>query len=303
MARSNLQIKVGTYTGNGVDDTQITGIGFRPDFIIVKGVGTHAVMRTKSMLGDSTGYLATATSNLANSIQEILNDGFMIGTDATVNTNAVVYYYMAIRGISAQNYFRVGRYTGNGADDRNYTGGDINFTPEFAIIKRDGATNADWRGPTLIGDATGVFNNVGVQTDRIQAFISNGFQIGTNNEVNSNNQTHHFLAMKTYPGMLASGTYVGTGVAGKTVTGIGFSPDFLIVKREGVSVGVLTTSNSTPSSYQMSASGALSGGITALGVDGFTVGSAGQVNTNGDTYHYIAFKAGDFSLPLSRSSV
>jgi hypothetical protein len=39
----------GTYAGNGADDRAITGVGFQPDLVIIKGdggIGQEAVFKT-----------------------------------------------------------------------------------------------------------------------------------------------------------------------------------------------------------------------------------------------------------------
>lgn len=301
MARSNLQIKVGTYTGTGVAQ-DIIGIGFRPNVIFLDSESTtHSAMRTNHMIGDSTAIMGAALANTTNAITEILNDGFKIGTDASVNTNAVNYHYIAIRGTVGQAHFRTGRYIGTGGEDRSYTGGALGFTPDLVITKRDGGSNAAWRTSIMSGDTAANFAGVANAANKIQSLIENGFQIGTDSEVNTSAAVYHFFAMKKYPGILAMGSYVGDGATTKTITGIGFTPDAVIVKRNGASQGLYKTSTmSGATAAQMGASAAITTGIKSLDSDGFSVGNAAGANTSAETHFWIAFKSGNFNVPITR---
>jgi hypothetical protein len=59
----------GTYVGDGAGGRTITGLGFRPDVVIVKGYDfdagltlTSAVLRTSTMTGDNTKPLVLTAS-------------------------------------------------------------------------------------------------------------------------------------------------------------------------------------------------------------------------------------------------
>jgi hypothetical protein len=87
--------KTGTYTGNGADNRNITGVGFESEFLIVKGtsVNNFAIGKT-----ESTGYNTDANvAGATNQTQALQTDGFQVGSDATVNQNAVTYMYLAFR--------------------------------------------------------------------------------------------------------------------------------------------------------------------------------------------------------------
>ena len=56
---SAMQMASGSYTGDGAATHVVTGLGFRPDAVIVKGhTAKLAVIRTTTMLGDSAKQLA-----------------------------------------------------------------------------------------------------------------------------------------------------------------------------------------------------------------------------------------------------
>ena len=89
---------------------------------------------------------------------------------------------------------------------------------------------------------------------------------------------------------ITRGTYTGTG-AGQSITGVGFQPKFLIVKRLNGEdpVSRSDVSAGTNSYIWNDVSAPISNGITSLDTDGFTVGANILVSENTIPYHYIAF--------------
>lgn len=98
---SGLEIKTGSYTGNGSDNRDIT-IGFSdtsivPTFVMVKKDGTEeAVWRgADSHSGDKSSYFV-ASSDTSNLIQAFSANTFQVGTDTDVNASGPTYRWMAI---------------------------------------------------------------------------------------------------------------------------------------------------------------------------------------------------------------
>ena len=297
MARSNLQIITGTYAGTGVAQS-ITGLGFRPDFVMIDADGTtNGVWRHKHMAGDSTSYFTNAVANFTGGITELLNDGFSVGTDVTTNTNGATYYYMAIRGTSGQQSFRTGRYLGNGADDRSITTIGVNFTPDIVFLKKDSTLAADFKTASMTGDATTPFNGAAA-ADHIQSLIANGFQLGVVS--NTNNVVFYFMAAEAVPGAIAYGSWLGAGGSSKVITGLGFKPDSVIVHNDAAAQAKWKTVDMpTTTSVQLGASASTATFITALNSDGFTMGSTGD--TNAQNHYWVAFKNGNFNSPITRT--
>src|SRR3972149_3655857 len=48
---SRMQSAQGTYTGDGIDDRDITGVGFQPDLVIIKGGSNSAIWRSSTRAG------------------------------------------------------------------------------------------------------------------------------------------------------------------------------------------------------------------------------------------------------------
>ncbi len=89
---------------------------------------------------------------------------------------------------------------------------------------------------------------------------------------------------------MTTGTYTGNGTS-KSISGLGFSPAAVIVKRFPDKKGYLaTTSMPVGDSKQIQSKTALeTTRITSLDADGFSVGSAVEVNESGGEYYWIAF--------------
>jgi hypothetical protein len=88
---------------------------------------------------------------------------------------------------------------------------------------------------------------------------------------------------------VTSGTYTGNGT-GKSITGLGFTPNIVIVKQDGSNRAVLRSSTMTGSKGLTETVALESGVITSLDSDGFTVGTDVRSNSNGGTYYWVSFK-------------
>ena len=91
-------MKVGSYTGNAVDDTNITGVGFAPEWLMVQSSsGSDPAVNHTEAQGASTDIsnYFTGTTSTTNLIQQLQADGFQVGNNADVNANGTYYSYMA----------------------------------------------------------------------------------------------------------------------------------------------------------------------------------------------------------------
>ena len=301
----SLRMASGSYTGNGSDNRQITDPGFQPDLVIVKGASTQvSVMRTSTMTGDTTKPLVRpafgSAALAANLVQSLDAGGFTIGTDARVNTNGTTYYWVAFQADAGA--LKVGSYGGTGAA-QSVSG--VGFSPEYVAVLGAGNDEALQRftGMTRafqFGSALGV-------SDGITSLDSGGFSLGVNAGANTNGQTYHYVAFNEVAGTTKVGSYSGTGVNDRTVTGVGFQPDYLMVRANDTATA--RRGNHRPaavtgtSSLLFDATNNLTTAIRALQADGFQVGTDASVNANNVPYHYIAFKntGGGCSLPGTRT--
>ena len=260
-------------------------------------------MKSRLMGFDSSATLAGSTALGANIIQELVSDGFVVGTDAKVNSNATTYHWIALGANSSLlNKFKVGRYLGATGDDRDFT--DIGFQPDILMVKSASTANFVFRTDQVTGDLTEFFNSTAEGSNRIQSFLSNGFQAGSGSETNANGVYMHYFALKNIEGVVATGKYTGDGVDGKAITGAGFKPDVVIVKSGAAQQARIKTNTETTTS-SLFAGGAAEGtaGILTFENDGFTVGTHASVNNSGDTFYWIALKTGNHLVPLTRTAV
>ena len=189
-----------------------------------------------------------------------------------------------------------GAYTGNGVDDRLITG--AGFKPDVVLVKRSFAGEGSvWRTSTMVGDTSAVATcfNCGppVASNLVQSLDADGFTIGSAVEVNSSGGTYFWVAMTTGTN-LAIGTYVGNGVDNRNITGVGFQPEWL------VTLGTTTLNSQSfrgasmagDHAYERLDSSTLATNtLQALQADGFQLGSSSAANSNGETFHYIAWDA------------
>lgn len=90
--------KASSYTGDGGSSRAITGLGFQPDLVFVKGQSTQfPVFRTPTNSGDNTSATEYNIANFAGGVKSLDSDGFTLGADSRVNTNSSVYSYYAIK--------------------------------------------------------------------------------------------------------------------------------------------------------------------------------------------------------------
>lgn len=303
MARYNLRIKCGTYTGTGALQN-ITDTGFRPQLVLTKGGANIACFRTRLMAAGQSAYFAGNTANFAQGINGFLDNGFQVGTDAKANANGTVYHYLAIWGAENQNYFRTFKYKGNGSDARQLGAQGIFFTPDLFFTKGDTAQNPCIRTVDVTGDNSWHPSGTADTTNEIQNFITNGVELGSSARVNSNGLEYFGFALKSLVGVIKTFTFTGDSVDDRNIIGQGFQPDFSLVKN-----GILTTAAVMKTST-MTANQAVSVGssspttdlIQAFGSDGIQVGANTSVNASGNTIWGFSLKGGNYSVPIVRSA-
>jgi hypothetical protein len=125
---------------------------------------------------------------------------------------------------------------------------------------------------------------------------------GASFSASKSNPSNTFTAASSFPGIrVASGTYTGDGTGPRSITGVGFQPDAVIVKSDDNSgVAEMRTSTMTGDNTKPLSGGTVltAGLIQSLDSNGFTVGSANPVNRSARNYTWVAFKsyAGDMAL-------
>ena len=186
-----------------------------------------------------------------------------------------------------------GSFTGNGST-QSITG--LGFAPDLVIIHDDSSTagvRTSWRSRAMSGDKTASFvGAIANFANGITSLDSDGFTVGSANDVNENTKTIHWIAFKGKGTSFDFGAYSGTGAA-QSFSGLGLSPNMVVSKVDATSArGVwITSSNTTNDSMKFENVANLSGAFTSLDSDGFTLGTNGTVNTSASRYYWFAFKS------------
>lgn len=194
--------------------------------------------------------------------------------------------FQAAASFSVPMQFASGTYSGNAQDNRAIAAG---FQPDAVIVKCNTTQVAVARTSTMTGDQSKeLAGGTALAADRIQSFGPNGFTIGTSSRVNANGVACYWQAFKGGAGELVLGSYTGNGAASRSIAGVGFSPEYAITLSAGTGRAVQRFAGMTRA-FRFEAETGQTNAIASLDADGFTVGSSADANSNGVTYHYLAF--------------
>lgn len=304
------KLSVGSFTGNGADNRDITGLGFEPDLVIIKqSNATTLALNVTEHYGDVTKFASTNSAQV-NAIQELQADGFQVGNNTNTNVTGLPNYYLAIGGSpdptpSGTFLMQKGSYTGTGVDQ------DINtpFAPDLVIIKAATAELSVFAVTT--GNNAITQYNYTQYTGSASAQIPNGitgmdqdsFSVGTHSTVNTQGITYEYVVFgnATTPyrqdgaADLVIGNYIGTGISPRPIDHLGIAPNFVYAKRDNNYIGMWRTSsmaNNAGSFMSITADITDGTAFRTLDADGFTLGSFTNVNTAGFTHAFFAFKEG-----------
>ena len=330
------------YTGTGAA-RPVAGFGFSPDLIIAKARSAGSPLLYDSVRG--AGYYLQPNSNGAegNDITRLASydsDGFSYGSFAT-GTNAsgteyIAWGWDAGSGDPVSNTdgtitstvkasddtgFSIVTYTGTGTSDT--VGHGLTTTPNIIIVKnRDTASN--WSVNGNVGGLIYGTNKLILQTDGAlsadtnEVVSANTTTFGLSNSGATNGSGNDLVAycFSEVSGISEFGSYSGTGSAGNSVTGLGFKPGFLMIKRTDTTAEwIIVDSSRSPFNpandiLGIDALGESDYGTTNRNIDfdndGFTIqstaaGGTTALNASGGTYFYMAFKGSysDYVSPLN----
>ena len=315
-----LAFKTVLYAGNGSSNS-ITGLGFQPDWVWIKQRDT--AVENHNLYDSSRGVrnFLTTNNNAANvfgSAQRLNafdSDGFTIGSDNEINdsgSNYVAWCWKANGGTTSSNTdgsvtstvqpyaeagFSIVQWSGTGS--ASTIGHGLGITPELIIAKSTSGTG-DWQvyveplgnGNKLVVNSTGGSSS----TTRFDSTSPTTSVFTFNNSGLSTDQIAYCFA--SVAGYSKIGSYTGNGNTGQSITGLGFSPNFLMIKitdatdnwviLDSVRGGTnILAPNSTAQEYSES------GVNITFDSDGFSLSGSGagqgQVNGNGNSYIYMAF--------------
>jgi len=256
--------KAVAYTGNGSSNRSITGLGFQPDLVWIKSRSfgrNHYWYDTtrganKQILSNATDAEATITGRLT----AFNTDGFTLGSSSEVNNSGETYvaFAWACNGGTTSTNTDGNRNStvqvnnDTGLSIVNYTGGDTGIggsdtvghgltgIPRFIIGKSTNWANS-WI--TYLHDGTNYYHGylndngaltkngsntqVGTSSSLPTSSVINPSHVGTDN----GNYDYMLWCWEPKAGYSSFGSYTGNGGGSNNViTGLGFQPDFLILR-------------------------------------------------------------------------
>ena len=252
------------------------------------------------MVGDLSKVMTGNTAAAANQIQSLDPDGFTIGTNNTVNQNGQTFTWIAFKASAGGMSY--GTYSGNGTAGRAISG--LDFSPEAVFVFDQGNTAGVFMSAA---DANCfAFTGGGAVANTITGLAADGFTLGNSNQVNGAGRTYHYVAWNEIAGYMDVGSYTGNGVDNRNIPGVGFQPEWLIVKSRSAGNQVAVTHTeaqgaSTDVSLYFTATAAANNRIQALQADGFQVGTNATVNSNTVVYSYMAWA--ESTTPVNNAPV
>ena len=260
----------------------------------------------------------------ANSLQQFLKGGALIGKNSNINTAAATYvawnWFMQNTGAGVTNTdgsitstvladttagFSVATYTGTGSAAT--VGHGLGVAPKMVIVKRRDSTS-NWAvyhasNTTAPGTEIIYLNLTNATADddtnwNDTAPTSSVFSIKDSNYTNGNGATYVAYCWAEIPGFSKFGSYVGNGSADGVFVYTGFTPAFLLVKASSAA-GNWRLIDTARDPYNGDIANILYPDLSAAedigGVhddwlsNGFKMRQAAPNNSSGQTYIYMAF--------------
>ena len=259
--------KFDSYSGTGSAGNAITGLGFRPGFLMIKetsSTGNWAIVDgTRSPFGEVTGdYLYANLSQAEGGGAAPLqfdSDGFTINSgDSDTNSSGQTYIYMAFKG-SYSDYvsplndtgsidsrvkanpdkgFSIVSYEGTGGAT-DTIGHGLSSTPEMVIVKDRGSSNF-WAVYHVGVDATApedYLMRLNTTDARLNGSVywndtaptSSVFTVGTSSALNAVS-SYIAYCFHSVAGYSKFDKYTGNGSTTGPVVTTGFRPGFVMVK-------------------------------------------------------------------------
>ena len=215
---------------------------FSPNFVWIKNrdaTDAHALFDTVRGATEvlSTNSLAAEATN-ADTLTAFESDGFALGDDVIVNTNAESYVAWQWNE-GATPGFDIVSYSGTGAN--RTVAHNLGVKPGMFIIKQRGAADTNWGVyHSAVGATKSLFlQSAGAAFDSAEYFndtepTSSVFTLGTNAQGNANGGTYIAYVFAPVEGFSAFGPYVGNGTVNGPMVNVGFRPAFIMIKAASV---------------------------------------------------------------------
>ena len=299
---------VGTITGTSAPQT--IDVGFPPTAVLIQPIDSSTIVGST----DKTGAIWTAdmgaaalklsaqSAALVAALVTATPTGFTVSADDAVNKAGLTYSYLAV-GDTVGNTFRTGTYAGNNTDNRSIAVGAAGFAPTVVYLFGGGTGGGMVRDDNMVGDFSMYQGTGDSQSNGIQQFQANGFQVGTDTRVNGLAKTYYYLAWQhDVGGLLAKvalkrGVLTGTGAIAPVTVGFGARPIYVTVIGDAGSTQFPVwrqAVQSSTASTRWTDGTSVSTGIISIDSDGFTV--AANLSQSGIAAYWHAFGAGRIAV-------
>ena len=243
-----------TYTGNGVNPTSITSVGFQPDFLWIKSRSdafSHLLFDVVRGVDKRLISNSTAAESTEATISSFDTDGWTMDNDAANNGSSKTYvgWNWKAGGTAVSNTdgdiasqvsanttagFSIVNYTGNGTGSST-VGHGLGVAPAFVIIKNISSVDAWIVFPTgatrlVLNSTAGDYGNNGITKGANTITLPSG----VDNAWNTNGQNYIAYCFADVKGFSKMGSYVGNGSTDGTFIYTGFSPSFIMFKNASV---------------------------------------------------------------------
>ena len=240
---------------------------------------------------DSNTKLLMHNEGANNSTEFLDHSGMDVNTDGSITSNVKANTTYGQSIVS---------YTGTGSAAT--VGHGLSSAPDLIIVK-----NRDYIQDWAVYDSvngSGYFLRLNATNARQATTTawnndatSSVFGVGSWTATNKSGDDHIAYCFHSVTGYSKIGSYTGNGSANHAITGLGFEPAFLLIKRTNSAHDWVITDNTRnpnePLSLLANTTAAESNqdgdDVSSFDADGFTVGVNARVNGNGDTFIYMAF--------------
>ncbi len=280
-------LATGTYIGDFNSPRAITGIGFQPDVVIVKGDNNRsAIIRTSTMGPTISRELGGTAVYYTDGIASLDADGFSVGSGAVANSGGVTYCWTAMR--AAEGIMDVGTYTGDGTDNHWVTVGL--YQPDAVLIMGEDSWVPWFRHIDMPNDASTPLIGGGLTSGGINGLYFGGFTVSGDVEVNSSGTPYHYISWQASPNLVTAESYLGDGQDNRELGGLDQAPSYVLIKSAANEHGQHRMDSVVgPDSPTFDPTDFQADRIQALGTDGFQLGSHNTINENGETFYYVSF--------------
>ena len=315
------------YTGDNSSGRGITGVGFKPDLIMIKprnqvenwNIYDSTRGATKQLI-PNTG---AAESTQPNTVQSFDTDGFTLNGDNNVNKSGINYSawcWKANGGTTSSNGtgditstvqantaagFSIVKYTGNGTATQTI-GHGLSSAPEWLVVKQLNSSNDwVWKNDVQLGAARGIYLNdsAGEVTDstfwQSASPTSTVFTVGTSDRTNDSGADYIAYCwhnVSEFSNSTTGSQYIGTGDSDGPTINLGFEPSIIIIKSKDGSPAtnwlIYTQDTNEYLSIDNTNAAAASSGTYKIDFlsNGFKVsGSGSGINNSGQSYNYYCW--------------